>query len=186
MSFSIELPKTCTFSLCIGQDNRIFVDAVVEVPATSAGVAKAKKTIQYLMDEHAPVIEAIETEKASALKLENQPPINPAGQSEPEAVLPPPLEKKPEGVRGLLHLHCEECGRTFGTFLREHQTKMDCKCGHQIDLSAPLARYRFTCPYCEKECWGQTNLEAPDITVRCKCGRDVTLEWTPPEKEYRN
>lgn len=47
---------------------------------------------------------------------------------------------------------------------------MNCKCGHPIDLTAPLARYRFTCPYCEKESWGQTNLEDPDITVRCKCG----------------
>jgi len=47
-----------------------------------------------------------------------------------------------------------------------------------------VARYRFTCPYCEKESWGLTNLEDPNITIRCKCGGDVDLRWVPKAKEY--
>ena len=29
-------------------------------------------------------------------------------------------------------------------------------------------------------------LEDPEITIRCKCGGDVDLQWAPKAKEYRN
>ncbi len=183
MSFSIELPQTYTFSLRIDQDNHTLVDTTVEVEATAKGIAKGKRTLQRLMNEYAP---AIEPPQAAAPEPENKAPIDPAGQPEPEPTPDPPPEKKPEGARGLLQLHCKECGRTFGTYLREPQTEVLCKCGHSIDLTGQLGKYRFTCPYCEKETWGRTNLEDPDITVRCKCGGDVDLHWVPKAKEYQN
>ena len=96
----------------------------------------------------------------------------------------PASASRPEGARGLLRLRCPECGSTFGTFLKERQRDIACKCGHRIDLTAPLARYRFTCPYCEKDTWGQTNLEDPEITLRCRCGMDVDVMWVPKAKEY--
>lgn len=66
---------------------------------------------------------------------------------------------------------------TFGAYI---------KCGHHIDLTIPLARYHFTCPYCEMERWGWTNLEDTNISVKCKCGGTVDMQWTPKAKEYRN
>ena len=183
MSFSIELPQTYTFSLFINQGNRTLVDTTVEVEATAKGIAKAKRTLQRLMNEYAL---AIEPTQATTPEPENQAPADPTEQPEPEAAPTPPPEKKPEGARGLLQLHCKECGRTFGTYLREPQTEVLCKCGHLIDLTGQLGKYRFTCPYCEKESWGRTNLEDPDITVRCKCGADVELRWQSKAKEYQN
>ena len=95
-------------------------------------------------------------------------------------------DKRSEGAKGLLRLYCRECGNTFGTFLKERQSEITCRCGHQIDLTAPLALYRFTCPYCQHEGWGKTNSEDPEITIRCKCGGDVDLRWVPKAKEYQN
>ncbi len=181
MSFSIELPQTYTFSLCIDRGGHTIVDTTVEVPDTREGITRAKRTIQRLMNEYAPVIKALEP---VGLNPESQAPTDlpPAAETAPT----PPPEKKPEGARGLLRLRCPECGNTFGTFLREYQTEVECKCGHQINLTGQLGRYHATCPYCQHESWGKTNLEDPEITVRCKCGEDVTLEWTPSEKEYQN
>lgn len=184
MSFSIESLQTYTFSLCIGQGNRILVDTTVEVPATTEGIAKAKRTVQRLMNEYAPAIAP--TPVPVPPEPERQDTSNQTAQPEPKAAPEPPPEKKPEGARGLLHLHCKECGRTFTTFLREYQTEMDCKCGHRIDLTVPLASFAYTCPYCEQARWGKTNLEDPEITVRCKCGSDVILRWAPKSKEYQN
>lgn len=206
MSFSIELPQTYTFSLCIDQGDRTLVDTTVEVEATTKGIAKAKRTIQRLMNEYAPAIEPTPTQTAtpepghlSMVVVDESGPApssstwehltqRAAGQQNHQLESAPdtPPEKKPEGARGLLRLRCPECGNTFGTFLREYQTEVACKCGHPIDLTGQLGRYHFTCPYCEKETWGKTNLEDPEITVRCRCGGDVELRWEPKAKEYQN
>lgn len=185
MSFSIELPQTYTFYLRIDKGNRTFVDTRVEVPATIEGVAKAKRIVHLTMNEYAL---PIEPPRAAAPEppLENQVLTDQADRPERDAAPAPPPEKKPEGVRGLLRLRCPECGNTFGTFLREYQTGVDCKCGHQIDLTGQLGRYHFVCPYCQQEGWGKTNLEDPEITVRCKCGEDVALRWKREAKEYQN
>lgn len=95
-------------------------------------------------------------------------------------------DKRPEGARGLLRLYCRECGNTFGTFLKERQSEITCRCGHQIDLTAPLALYRFTCPYCQHEGWGKTNSEDPEIEVQCKCREMVTVRWNRDAREYQN
>ena len=153
MSFSIELPQTYTFSLCIDQGGHTIVDTTVEVPDTREGIARAKRTVQRLMNEYAPT---------------------------------PKAPEPPEGARGLLHLHCPECGNTFGTFLREYQTEMMCKCGHPIDLTGQLGRYHATCPYCQHESWGKTNSEEPVVEVRCKCKEMIRLQWVPEAREYQN
>ena len=181
MSFSLELPQTYTFSLCIDRGGRTIVDTTVEVPDTREGITKAKRTIQRLMNEYAPVPKAPDL---VGLNPESQPSTDPPPAAETAST--PPPEKKPEGARGLLRLRCPECGNTFGTFLREYQTEVECKCGHQIDLTTPLAPYRFTCPHCQHEGWGKTNSEDPEITIRCKCGGDVDLRWVPTAKEYQN
>ena len=187
MSYYDGFTPTYTFSLCIERSDRVLVDTTVEVKATAEEIAKAKKTIQRLMNEYAPVAKApTPAPEPAELDPENQAPIDPTDLPEPEPAAAPPPEKKPEGARGLLHLHCKECGRAFTTFLREYQTGMDCKCGHQIDLTVPLAAFAYTCPYCEQTRWGKTNLEDPEITVRCKCGGDVNLRWVPKSREYQN
>lgn len=179
-----ESTPTYTFSLCIDYGDRTLIDTTVEVKATAEEITKVKRTIQRLMNEYAPAVAP--TPEPVPPEPETQAPITPTEQPGPEVKPTPPPGEKAGGARGLLRLQCPECGSTFGTFLREYQTEIACKCGHQIDLTVPLGRYRFTCPYCEKETWGQTNLEDPDITVRCKCGGDVELHWAPKAKEYQN
>jgi hypothetical protein len=44
MSFSIELPQTYTFSLCIDRGGHTIVDTTVEVPDTREGITRAKST----------------------------------------------------------------------------------------------------------------------------------------------
>ena len=181
MSFSIELPQTYTFSLCIDQGGHTIVDTTVEVPDTREGITRAKRTVQRLMNEYAPTPKAPEP---AGMNPESQHPTDPPPAAETAST--PPPEKKPEGARGLLRLHCPECGNTFGTFLREYQTEIECKCGHHIGLTAPLALYRFTCPYCQYEGWGKTNSEDPEIEVQCKCHEMVTIRWNRYAKEYQN
>lgn len=129
MSFSIELPQTYTFSLCIDRGGHTIVDTTVEVPDTREGITRAKRTIQRLMNEYAPVAKVPEPVE---LNQESQAPTDlpPAAETAPT----PPQKKKLEGARGLLRIHCPECGDTFGTFLREYQTEIECKCGHHINL----------------------------------------------------
>lgn len=187
MSYYDGFTPTYTFSLCIERSDRVLVDTTVEVKATAEEIAKAKKTIQRLMNEYAPVAKApAPAADPAEPEMESQAPIDPTDPPEPEAAPTTPPDKKSGGARGLLHPYCKECGRAFTTFLRECQTEVDCKCGHQIDLTAPLATFAYTCPYCEQTRWGKTNLEDPDITVRCKCGGDVNLRWAPKSREYQN
>lgn len=181
MSFSIELPQTYTFSLCIDRGGHTIVDTTVEVPDTREGITRAKRTVQRLMNEYAPTPKAPEP---TGMNPESQLPTDPLPEAEAAPTSSP--EKKPEGARGLLRLHCPECGNSFGTFLREYQTEVECKCGHQIDLTTPLALYRFTCPYCQHEGWGKTNSEAPEIEVQCKCREMVTVRWNRDAREYQN
>ncbi|MCI8414950.1 MAG: hypothetical protein HFF00_04900 [Ruminiclostridium sp.] len=188
MSYYDGIMPTYTVSFCIERSDRVLIDTTVEVQATAKEINKAKKTIQRLMNEYAPVAKAPTPKPESAeLATENQAPIGQADlPSASESSPTPLLKKKPEGAKGLLRLHCSECGNTFGAFLREYQTEMMCKCGHPIDLTGQLGRYRFTCPYCQHEGFGKTNLEDPDITVRCKCGEDIDLRWAPNQREYTN
>ena len=158
MSYFDGFDSAYTFSLQIGQEDKTILDATITAMPTAEDVAKAKENILRLLNDYTPVVQA--------------------------AI--PAQVKKSDGAKGLLRLRCPACGNVFGTFLRERQSGVAYKCGHSIDLTAPLARYRFTCPYCEKETWGLTNLEDPEITIRCKCGGDVDLRWVPAVKEYRN
>lgn len=86
----------------------------------------------------------------------------------------------------MLRLRCLECGNTFGTFLREYQTEVECKCGNQISLTGQLGRYHAVCPYCQHESWGKTNSEEPEIEVQCKCKEMIRLQWVPGAREYQN
>lgn len=47
-----------------------------------------------------------------------------------------------------------------------------------------LTRYEFTCPCCDFEAHGRTNLEDPEITVPCKCGNPVTMKWDRNKRMY--
>lgn len=184
MSYYDGFTPTYTFSLCIERSDRVLVDTTVEVKATAEEIAKAKKTIQRLMNEYAPVAKApAPADDPVEPEMESQ---APTGSPEQEGETDPPPEKKPDGARGLLRLYCRECGNTFGTFLKELQSEITCRCGHHIDLTVPLARYRFTCPHCGKESWGKTNLEDPELTARCICGEDVVMRWNSKEREYQS
>ena len=58
MSYYDGFTPTYTFSLCIERSDRVLVDTTVEVKATAEEIAKAKKTIQRLMNEYAPAAKA--------------------------------------------------------------------------------------------------------------------------------
>lgn len=77
---------------------------------------------------------------------------------------------------GVLRLRCPKCGDVFGRFLREPSASVTCRCGGEVQLDN-LTRYEFTCPCCDFEARGRTNLEDPEITVPCKCGNPVTMKW---------
>lgn len=195
-----------TFRLQIERNDRIILDTAIAATANAGEIAKVKKTIQKLLNEYTPTTQPSKPTTAPEPVPPDPPaPTEPEGQEGPaqaqetaqqpegpaEAAAPPQNdglthEQPPQGAKGLLRLRCRECGNIFGTFLRDPQTEITCKCGHRIDLTAPLARYRFTCPYCEKEGWGRTNLEGPEITIRCKCGGDVDLRWNSKAREYQN
>lgn len=163
-----------TFRLSIERNENTVLDITVGANGSQEEIDKAKKTMQRLLNNYTP----------SFKKLELKP--EPAPEStKPEAVST--LPKEPDGTKGLVTIYCKECGSAFSTFLKERQSEIVCRtCGHHTDLTVPLAKFHFTCPYCEKESWGLTNAEEPDIAVLCKCGQFVNLRWVPKSKEYRN
>lgn len=177
MSYYDGFAPVYTFHLCIARDDGEIIRTAITAKADPSEIAKAKKDIRRLLDAYSPKFPA-HPAPAPDIPLPVAEPVEdtPAQDQAPKA--------KPEGARGLLRLRCPECGKNFGTYLKDPQPSVPCRCGHHIDLTAPLARYRFTCPYCEKETWGLTNLEDPDIVIRCKCGKDVGLRWMPDAKEY--
>ena len=84
---------------------------------------------------------------------------------------------------GVLRLRCPKCGDVFGRFLREPSASVTCRCGGEVQLDN-LTRYEFTCPCCDFEAHGRTNLEDPEITVPCKCGNPVTMKWDRNKRMY--
>ena len=179
--------KRWTFRLAIDDWNKSTLDTVVMAEDTEEAVNKAVRFIRRALSEYTPSFKKPEPAPAAPeLDQEDQAPVEPTAPPEPEQPSAPSKEKKPEGVKGRVRLYCPECGSTFGSFLREYQTEVACKCGHQIDLTGQLGRYHSTCPHCQHESWGKTNVEDPEIAVRCKCGEDVELRWNPKAKEYQN
>lgn len=67
--------------------------------------------------------------------------------------------------------------------LREPSASVTCRCGGEVQLDN-LTRYEFTCPCCDFEARGRTNLEDPEITVPCKCGNPVTMKWDRNKRMY--
>lgn len=190
MSFFDAPNTTYTFRLKIERNDQTILETAIVKKADAAELAKAKKTIQRLLNEYTPAIQPPKAAQAPEL-AQNSPAPAPAVEQQPEdlaefATSPRAHGRPSQGAKGMLRLRCKECGNTFGTFLREYQPAVLCKCGRSIDLTAPLATYHFTCPYCECERFGKTNLEDPEITVRCKCGGDIDLRWNPRAIEYQN
>lgn len=112
------------------------------------------------------------TEKAKA--------STPAG-AEPKRVQRKEIHKGT--AYGVLRLRCPKCGDVFGRFLREPSASVTCRCGGEVQLDN-LTRYEFTCPCCDFEARGRTNLEDPEITVPCKCGNPVTMKLDRNKRMY--
>ena len=193
MSLFDGLTPTYIFRIQVELEGKMVLDTSITTKDSREDLIKTKKTVRRLLDEYAPLPPVLTPapDIPPTPEPEAQDPAADQRQDEQPEEAPAPggghvSDKPPEGVRGLIRLRCQECGSTFGTYLKERQSEITCRCGHHIDLTAPLARYRFTCPYCEKETWGRTNLEDPEITIRCKCSGDVDLRWNPKEREYQN
>lgn len=77
----------------------------------------------------------------------------------------------------------KKLAHVFGRFLREPSASVTCRCGGEVQLDN-LTRYEFTCPCCDFEARGRTNLEDPEITVPCKCGNPVTMKWDRNKRMY--
>lgn len=109
-----------------------------------------------------------------------------AKASPPAGAEPKRVQRKeiPKGTAyGVLRLRCPKCGDVFGRFLREPSASVTCRCGGEVQLDN-LTRYEFTCPCCDFEAHGRTNLEDPEITVPCKCGNPVTMKWDRNKRMY--
>lgn len=109
-----------------------------------------------------------------------------AKASTPAGAEPKRVQRKeiPKGTAyGVLRLRCPKCGDVFGRFLREPSASVTCRCGGEVQLDN-LTRYEFTCPCCDFEARGRTNLEDPEITVPCKCGNPVTMKWDRNKRMY--
>lgn len=146
---------------------------------------KAQFTLNRLINEcilgiEEPVPEQVRAEgkEADPVKKETSPAVTEKGPFRPPA--------EPAGKSGVLLLRCDACGDIFLAAPRGYRTSWGCRCGHQIDLDKPFAKYSFTCPHCGEFRWGQTNLENPEIEVSCKCGKKTVLRWDPEKKKYLN
>lgn len=73
MSFSIELPQTYTFSLCIDRGGHTIVDTTDEVPDTREGITRAKRTVQRLMNEYTPTPKAPEPARKPSIRSTGTP-----------------------------------------------------------------------------------------------------------------
>lgn len=125
-------------------------------------------------------VSALERLEQSAVKLSLIKASPPAG-AEPKRVQ---RKEIPKGTAyGVLRLRCPKCGDVFGRFLREPSASVTCRCGGEVQLDN-LTRYEFTCPCCDFEARGRTNLEDPEITVPCKCGNPVTMKWDRNKRMY--
>lgn len=190
---TIQLGQTehYTFGAYIKRGNNTVLDIAVEAIDTPESIRKAMNTVRRMMTSYAPNVTPIvvAADQAQTAHVSAKVATSMAGQSaavpEPAATSTPP--KEPDGTKGLVMIYCKECGSASSAFLKERQSEIVCRtCGHHTDLTVPLAKFHFTCPHCEKESWGLTNAEEPDIAVLCKCGQFVNLRWVPKAKEYRN
>ena len=190
---TIQLGQTehYTFGAYIKRGDNTVLDIAVEAIDTPESIRKARNTVRRMMTSYAPNVTPIvvAADQAQTAHVSAKVATSMAGQSaavpEPAATSTPP--KEPDGTKGLVMIYCKECGSASSAFLKERQSEIVCRtCGHHTDLTVPLAKFHFTCPHCEKESWGLTNAEEPDIAVLCKCGQFVNLRWVPKAKEYRN
>ena len=201
-----------TFRVSIRKDEpHTIIDTAIS-GSTPAEIGKAKADVIRLIDSYTP--EGIQAAPAPApvalqpgttldLDPESQAPIDPTASPEwknpadrlntakaeveirpTTASGPAPAIRPRKKPRGAMFLQCPECGRRFGTFLKEPADAVECRCGHSISLDN-IARYTYTCPCCERTRYGWTNLEDPDITQACVCGNEVSLSWNKAAREYQ-
>lgn len=136
--------------------------------------------VQYFYKVSSGQIDLYKTRDVAAEDAEKAKASPPAG-AEPKRVQ---RKEIPKGTAyGVLRLRCPKCGDVFGRFLREPSASVTCRCGGEVQLDN-LTRYEFTCPCCDFEARGRTNLEDPEITVPCKCGNPVTMKWDRNKRMY--
>lgn len=136
--------------------------------------------VQYFYKVSSGQIDLYKTRDVAAEDAEKAKASLPAG-AEPKRVQRKEIHKGT--AYGVLRLRCPKCGDVFGRFLRETSASVTCRCGGEIQLDN-LKRYEFTCPCCDFEAHGRTNLEDPEITVPCKCGNPVTMKWDRNKRMY--
>lgn len=183
-----------TFRVSIRKDEQDTIIDTAISGSTPAEIKKAKADVIRLIDSYTPEgIQAAPAPAPVALQPGTTLDLDPEGQApagpevQPEAVEAPAITRtratrKPP--RGAMFLQCPECGRRFGTFLKEPADAVECRCGHSISLDN-IARHTYTCPCCERTRYGWTNLEDPDITQACVCGNEVSLSWNKAAREYQ-
>lgn len=136
--------------------------------------------VQYFYKVSSGQIDLYKTRDVAAEDAEKAKASPPAG-AEPKRVQRKEIHKGT--AYGVLRLRCPKCGDVFGRFLREPSASVTCRCGGEVQLDN-LTRYEFTCPCCDFEAHGRTNLEDPEITVPCKCGNPVTMKCDRNKRMY--
>lgn len=184
-----------TFRVSIRKNEQETILDTAVSGSTPEEVAKAKATVTRLIDAYSPFASIpAPLEPGMVMELEaddpdNQAPIDPlehpaaaTGKTPMEIIKARPKRK---AIKGAIFLHCPECGRSFGTFIKDPTDAVECRCGHSIPLDN-VARYAYDCPCCERRRFGWTNLEDPEIVQKCVCGNEVALTWNKSAKEYQS
>ncbi len=185
------LDKHWTFHLCLERGGETVLDT--EIGAWSPEeTEQALEAVRQLLDRFGP--EAPVGPAAYGGPSRNcQTPEEPQTAAEEPAAEEPAAEEAgveaesaKAGAGGLLTLRCESCGSVFTTWLVEPKRTFLCKCGGELDLTVPLARFRYHCPNCGKTRFGRTNVDRPTLEVRCGCGSPISLTWVPKLRMYRD
>ena len=155
-----DLTERYVFGGYIKRGDDTVLDIAVEAIDTPESISKAMNTVHRAMTNYAPKPIVISADKAQSDHAPAQTAALIAEQavaaSEPAtAAIPATLERKPtpapvpppkpdrplEGVRGMIHLRCEGCGKTLATSLKmKQQDHRPDQAAGPIPLYLPLLR----------------------------------------------
>lgn len=162
----------CTVGLSVERDGERVLDLSIGPVATRQEIQAAMCNLRNLLNKYGPAPETPETSEpdteAEAVPVTPATPLNPL-----------------RGAKGFLILQCDRCGSQFVTYPKDYITSALCRCGHKIDLTAPLARLEYECSSCNRTWRGKINSTQPRLDIVCRCGNPISLTWDKKLRLYK-